>query len=107
MALTYGIGIIPWSPTANGLLAGRFRRGEPVPEGARFKPGDARLTNRRMLEDATFDAIDAVAKLASEKGCKLVELAVAWLASRPGCNGSDHRPPDHGSSGKLSGRARR
>ncbi len=84
MALTYGIGIIPWSPTANGLLAGRFRRGEPVPEGARFKPGDARLTNRRMLEDATFDAIDAVAKLASEKGCKLVELAVAWLASRPG-----------------------
>src|SRR5258708_32948121 len=36
MALTFGIGLVPWSPIAGGRLSGKYRRGQPVPEGSRF-----------------------------------------------------------------------
>ena len=35
----YGIGVIPWSPLAGGLLTGRYRKGQPAPEGSRLARG--------------------------------------------------------------------
>ena len=84
MARTYGIAIIPWSPLGGGLLAGRYRRGEAVPTDARFQESDPRVQSRQMFADATFDAIEAVEALATEKGCTVSQLALAWVAGRPG-----------------------
>lgn len=84
MAQTYGIAIIPWSPLGGGLLSGRYRRGEPVPADARFQESDPRVEARRMFADTTFDAIEAVEALAAEKGCTVSQLALAWVAGRPG-----------------------
>ena len=78
-----GVSYIPYFPLASGLLTGKYRRGEPLPEGTRIAgwPAD-RAT--KVLTDATFDRIDALTRFAKGRGHTLLELAIAWLlAQRP------------------------
>lgn len=70
------ISYVPYFPLASGLLTGKYRRGEPAPEGARLAG--------RAIDDAEFDRIDAMAAFARERGRSLLELAIAALASTPG-----------------------
>jgi aryl-alcohol dehydrogenase-like predicted oxidoreductase len=76
------IAYIPYFPLDNGVLTGKYRRGQPLPAGAR-------LTNRperakELLTDRTYDRVEALEGFASERGHSLVELAIAWLvAKRP------------------------
>ncbi|MGQ9808934.1 MAG: aldo/keto reductase [Armatimonadota bacterium] len=78
MALTYGIGLIPWSPLAGGFFTGKYRRGEPFPE-------DSRLTgSSRHYGDAAFDVLDVFEELAREKGATPSQVALAWNAAQPG-----------------------
>ena len=76
-----GVGLLPFFPLANGLLTGKYRRGEPPPQGSRL----ARLAPRgaELLSDANFDRVDALRSFAEERGHSLLEVAVAGLASRP------------------------
>jgi aryl-alcohol dehydrogenase-like predicted oxidoreductase len=82
MAQTYGIGLIPWSPLAGGFLTGKYRRGQSLPQEARFEAEDdwaqAHFTAR------SFDALEFLEGLASEKGCTVSQLALAWCARQPG-----------------------
>jgi aryl-alcohol dehydrogenase-like predicted oxidoreductase len=71
-----GVGFVPYFPLASGLLTGKYRRGEPAPRGARLEG--------QIVEDETFDRIEALERLAAERGRTLLELAVSALASRPG-----------------------
>ncbi len=71
-----GIAFIPYFPLASGLLTGKYRRGQPRPEGTRLEG--------REISDATFDRIEALDALAREQGLSLLELAIAALASQPG-----------------------
>ncbi|HZQ38011.1 MAG TPA: aldo/keto reductase, partial [Dehalococcoidia bacterium] len=48
MALTYGFALIPWSPLAGGLLTGKYQRGQPMPEGARFANPGSPFAARRL-----------------------------------------------------------
>ena len=75
-----GVGVIPWSPLARGLLAGnRTRSGE-------------RLTTRSstdafadyLYDEADFDVVDVVAEIASERDLPMAQIAMAWLAKAPG-----------------------
>lgn len=78
-----GLSYIPYFPLASGLLTGKYRRGEPLPEGTRISgwPTD-RVAE--VLTDATFDRIDALTRFAEDRGHTLLELAIAWLlAQRP------------------------
>lgn len=78
MALTYGIGIIPWSPLAGGFFTGKYRRGEDYPE-------DSRLTgSKRVYGDAAFDVLDVFEQLAREKNASPSQVALAWNAAQPG-----------------------
>jgi aryl-alcohol dehydrogenase-like predicted oxidoreductase len=84
MARTFGIGIIPWSPLGGGLLTGKYRRGEPLPEDSRFaQPGRTAAQQRRM-NDQIWDVIEGLQPLAEEKGCTLSQLALAWCIQQPG-----------------------
>ncbi len=58
MAQTYGIGIIPWSPLAGGLLTGKYTRENPSPEGARYADvqGNQRFADRKT--DELYDVVD-------------------------------------------------
>ena len=81
MALTYGIGLIPWSPLAGGLLTGKYTRKDAAPEGARYANADddtGRLNNR------VYDVTEGLLPLAEAKGCSMSQLALAWCAQQPG-----------------------
>ncbi len=78
LARELGIGFIPYFPLASGMLTGKFRRGEPLPEGTRLAGRPERFT------DAVFDRLEALEAFAAERGHSLLELAFAALASRPG-----------------------
>jgi aryl-alcohol dehydrogenase-like predicted oxidoreductase len=69
-----GIAFIPYFPLASGLLTGKYRRGEPAPEGTRLAGTDL---------DADWDRIEALDAFARERGHTLLELAIGALASEP------------------------
>lgn len=81
MAQTYGLAIIPWSPTAGGLLAGNYRRGEPAPPGSCY---DAFWKVPQYLTDDVFNVVEVVAALANEKGCTPAQIALRWCMDQPG-----------------------
>ena len=73
-----GAGILPYFPLASGLLTGKYRRGEPAPEGSR-------LTRRpERLAAADFDRIEALEAVAEQAGVSLLTLALGGLAAQPG-----------------------
>jgi aryl-alcohol dehydrogenase-like predicted oxidoreductase len=84
MAMTYGIGTIPWSPLAGGLLTGKYTRETPSPEGSRYAnvEGNARLNARKTEE--IWDVIDALQSMADAKGCSISQLSLAWCIQQPG-----------------------
>jgi aryl-alcohol dehydrogenase-like predicted oxidoreductase len=81
MVEAYGLGLIPFSPLANGLLTGKYRRNLPMPEGARLT-----VTQRmadRYLTERNWAIIEDLADFCDARGHTLLELAFSWLASRP------------------------
>jgi aryl-alcohol dehydrogenase-like predicted oxidoreductase len=82
MALTFGLAILPWSPIAGGLLSGKYRRGQPAPEGTRFADPAPFLAKRFTKE--SFDVIEPLQAIASEKGVPLSQLALAWVVQQRG-----------------------
>jgi len=79
LCLDQGVGTIPWSPLARGLLAGsRGRGGEKKTVRANHDPfGDNLYT-----EDA-YDIVDVVAEIADEQGVSPAQVALAWLLTKP------------------------
>ncbi len=84
MAQTFGVGLIPWSPLAGGLLTGKYSRGEPPPADSRFGQGGLRAQQKARWVDGVFDVVDALAPIARDKGCTLAQLALAWCEQQPG-----------------------
>jgi aryl-alcohol dehydrogenase-like predicted oxidoreductase len=84
MALTFGIGLIPWSPLAGGLLTGKYTRGQSAPEGARYARPDDEPREFRRLNDSVYEVNEGLRPLAEAKGCTISQLALAWCAQQPG-----------------------
>jgi aryl-alcohol dehydrogenase-like predicted oxidoreductase len=79
-AAELGIAYIPFAPLASGLLTGKFRRGEPPPPGTRIANWGER--GREILNDTTFDRVEALTSFAKERGHTLLELSFAWLLAQ-------------------------
>jgi aryl-alcohol dehydrogenase-like predicted oxidoreductase len=79
-----GIPYVPFGPLAGGWLTGKYRRGEPFPEGSRMtqRPG----AYERFVDDRVFDALDALADEAASRGVSTAALAFAWVLHR--CDGA-------------------
>jgi aryl-alcohol dehydrogenase-like predicted oxidoreductase len=76
-----GVGIIPWSPLARGLLAGtRTRDGDRRTLRAEADPTQDEYYGR----PADFDVIDRVIEVAGERGLRTAQVALAWLLHEPG-----------------------
>jgi aryl-alcohol dehydrogenase-like predicted oxidoreductase len=73
----HGLGYEAFGPLAGGWLAGRYRRGEPYPEGSRMTQRPDGY--RRYDDDAVFDALEAFEREALARGVSMAGLAVAWL----------------------------
>ena len=74
----YGMGILPYYPLANGFLTGKYRRGQPPPEGTRLAVND-----KGMLTNANFDTLERLERFSDERDHTLLELAFAWLIANP------------------------
>ena len=77
----YGLGLIPFSPLANGLLTGKYRRNAPLPAGARLAT-TPRLAERTLTE-ANWATVERLADFCEARGHSLLELAFSWLLHRP------------------------
>lgn len=74
----YGIGITPFSPLAQGLLTGKYKKGEPYPEGSRATHQADRQINN-LLTDENLDKVEKLSKIAEELGTDMSVLALAWI----------------------------
>ena len=76
-----GIGVIPWSPIARGLLAGNRGRGG---EGLTTRAREDEYSHRMYTREADFQVVDRTSEVASELGVSPAQVAIAWLLHRPG-----------------------
>jgi 1-deoxyxylulose-5-phosphate synthase len=76
-----GIGVIPWSPLARGFLAGNRKRDDRG-ETIRAKTDD--FSHELYYADSDFTIAERVAALASARGVKPAQVALAWLLAQPG-----------------------
>jgi aryl-alcohol dehydrogenase-like predicted oxidoreductase len=79
--LDMGVGVIPWSPLARGVLAGnRTRDGERKTT----RSGNDDFADWLYSQPTDFDVVDRVVEVASERGVKPAQVALAWVLARPG-----------------------
>lgn len=74
----YGIGITPFSPLAQGLLTGKYRLGEPLPEGSRATHQKDRQINNLLTEE-NLAKVEKLRKIADELDVTLSVLSLAWI----------------------------
>ena len=74
-----GLAFIPFFPLANGLLSGKYRRGQAYPQGSRGGDG----FGPKVFNDENLAKVEALADFAASRGHTLLELAMSWLAARP------------------------
>ncbi|MEA2211691.1 MAG: hypothetical protein QOF83_1639 [Solirubrobacteraceae bacterium] len=71
-----GIGFVPYFPLASGLLTGKYRRGEPGPDGARLSGRD------EIGSDEQFAVVESLQRYADARGVPLIAVAIGALLTR-------------------------
>jgi aryl-alcohol dehydrogenase-like predicted oxidoreductase len=74
----YEIGLLPYFPLASGVLTGKYRRGEPAPDGSRIKA----WKRESVLTDALFDVLEKLEAFANERSITLLDVAIGGLAAQ-------------------------
>ncbi len=77
---SFGVGIIPYTPLASGILTGKYRPGEAPQAGTRA--GDVPSVRQRLTEEK-LAAVERLRPWAGARGHTTGELAIAWLLSHP------------------------
>lgn len=76
-AESYGLGVLPYFPLANGLLTGKYRDGK-APEGSRLSH-----SRKNLLQNADWDQLRQFSGFATERDLSEVDVAFSWLAAQP------------------------
>src|SRR5580698_5300417 len=76
---TYGMGALVWSPLAKGMLTGRYRKGQPLPDSLRVKSFPQQMTDERNL-----DAVERLIPIAEAAGLSLTHMGIAFVMAHPG-----------------------
>lgn len=79
LCLEQGVGVIPYSSLGSGFLSGKYRRGGHLPTTAR-----AGGVQKAYMTDRGFAVLEAVEKVAAAAGATPAQVALSWLAHRPG-----------------------
>ena len=75
----YGMGALVWSPLAKGMLTGRYRKGQALPESLRVKVFPKQMSDERNLE-----AVERLIPIAEQAGLSLTHMAMAFVMAHPG-----------------------
>jgi 1-deoxyxylulose-5-phosphate synthase len=78
----YGMAILPWSPLAGGILAGRYAQNASWPEGSRATRSGAFFTDR--ISSKGRQVAERVSALAKERGLTVAQLSTLWCKDQPG-----------------------
>ena len=81
--LAEGVGQLVYFPLAGGLLTGKYRQGEALPEGSRALTQGSRFVSR-WLTERNFALAGHLAGIAAEAGVSLTHLTLAWVMAKPG-----------------------
>jgi aryl-alcohol dehydrogenase-like predicted oxidoreductase len=83
----FGLGNIVYSPLAQGVLTGKYRPGQPPPEGSRAANPEMNITmetnGRHFRSDFLLAAVAGLNPIASDLGLTMTQLALAWVLRRP------------------------
>jgi aryl-alcohol dehydrogenase-like predicted oxidoreductase len=81
----FGLGIIPWSPLAGGMLTGKYKKDEEPVEGTRFAaPGPfQQIWRARALSERNHAIMQVVLEEAAKLDISPIALALSWNLSRP------------------------
>jgi aryl-alcohol dehydrogenase-like predicted oxidoreductase len=74
--MSQGLAFLPYFPLANGLLSGKYRKGQPLPEDSRGKVG----FGPKVFTEDNLDLVEKLIQFTSSCGHSLLELAISWLA---------------------------
>ena len=77
----YGYGTTTWSPLASGLLTGKYNQG--IPEGSRAALEGYDWLHGELTDKERLAKVEALKPIASELGCTLSQLALAWCLKNP------------------------
>jgi aryl-alcohol dehydrogenase-like predicted oxidoreductase len=77
VCLKYGLGVIPYSPIAGGMLSGKYRRGAVAQEGTRG------WNLRHAFTERNFQIIDKLDEIAKAHGKTVLQVALAWVMQQP------------------------
>jgi aryl-alcohol dehydrogenase (NADP+) len=75
----YGMGVMVWSPLSKGMLTGRYRKGQPMPDSLR-----AKVMPQQMSDERNLDAVERLIPLAAEAGLSLTHMAMAFVMAHRG-----------------------
>jgi aryl-alcohol dehydrogenase-like predicted oxidoreductase len=76
-----GMSFLPYFPLASGLLTGKYKKGEPAPDGTRLAFWKPRP--HFVLDDDVMSYVTGLSDFAEKSGHSILELAFSWLLSRP------------------------
>lgn len=74
-----GVAFVPFFPLANGLLTGKYRLGQPRPEGTRLSSSPR---GDELLTEENLELVERLTVFAESRGHSLLELAFSWLLSQ-------------------------
>ena len=75
------VGVIPWSPLGGGFLTGKYRSGQQPPKDSRLARMD--MWNR-LADERNYATLEAVERVARERGRGVSQVALAWVNQQPG-----------------------
>ncbi len=79
----HGVGVIAYSPLAQGVLSGKYVPGAPPPLGSRAADPDQGALLRSRMDDRVLARVAQLAPLAAELGLSTAQLAIAWCLREP------------------------
>lgn len=78
------IGTIVWSPLASGMLSGKYRRNQPLPQDARVAQGGSPVPIDSMADkERLYNIVDVLDEVAKETGKTVAQISLNWLLQRP------------------------
>ncbi|HBX70035.1 MAG TPA: aldo/keto reductase [Chloroflexi bacterium] len=81
LAQKYGLALLPWSPLAGGILAGRYDNAKDYPEGSRANRAE---WFARRVNQPGIDVAIKVGEMANERGLTTSQLALLWVKDQTG-----------------------
>lgn len=78
-----GISQIVWSPLAQGVLTGKYRPGDDLPEGSRAASDAMGWAMNRFLGEDVLTAVQRLRPIADGLGITMSQLALAWVLRQP------------------------